>query len=86
MRRLARVARGDCGRWPSPGGSFGTALIPVRAVICIAWMLVVTFGASVMVYQLGYLEGLGVHAPSPLAYRLRAETQTPTPPLCVRHV
>mmetsp|Transcript_11527 Transcript_11527/g.37920 ORF Transcript_11527/g.37920 Transcript_11527/m.37920 type:complete len:1082 (-) Transcript_11527:42-3287(-) len=47
------------------GGSFGTALIPVRAVICIAWMLVVTFGASVMVYQLGYLEGLGIQALSP---------------------
>mmetsp|Transcript_3825 Transcript_3825/g.11928 ORF Transcript_3825/g.11928 Transcript_3825/m.11928 type:complete len:1069 (-) Transcript_3825:64-3270(-) len=47
------------------GGSFGTALIPVRAVICIVWMLVVTFGASVMVYQLGYLEGLGIQALSP---------------------
>ncbi|EOD27993.1 hypothetical protein EMIHUDRAFT_366429, partial [Emiliania huxleyi CCMP1516] len=78
LRRLARVARGDCGRWPSPGGSFGTALIPVRAVICIAWMLVVTFGASVMVYQLGYLEGLGVPAPSPLAYRLRIQALSPS--------
>jgi len=47
------------------GGSFGTALIPVRAVVCIVWMLVVTFGASVMVYQLGYLEGLGIQALSP---------------------
>jgi len=47
------------------GGSFGTALIPVRAVICIAWMLVVTFGASVMVYQLGYLEFLGLEALAP---------------------
>jgi len=28
-------------------------------------MLVVTFGASVMVYQLGYLEGLGIQALSP---------------------
>ena len=80
------MARGDCGRWPSPGGSFGTALIPVRAVICIAWMLVVTFGASVMVYQLGYLEGLGVHALPPLAYRLRAATARPTPPLCATRV
>jgi len=36
------------------GGSFGTALIPIRAVLCIAWMLIVTFGAAVMVYQFGY--------------------------------
>jgi len=47
------------------GGSFGTVLIPVRAVICIAWMLIVTFGASVMVFQFGYLRFLGLDALAP---------------------
>ena len=43
-------------------------------------MLVVTFGASVMVYQLGYLEGLGVHALS--VYRLRRDKRNAHPPSC----
>ena len=47
------------------GGSFGTALVPLRAVVCITWMLVVAIGASVMVYQLGYLEFLGLEALAP---------------------
>mmetsp|Transcript_2160 Transcript_2160/g.5987 ORF Transcript_2160/g.5987 Transcript_2160/m.5987 type:complete len:407 (+) Transcript_2160:138-1358(+) len=47
------------------GGSFGAFLIPLRAVLCIAWMLIVTFGASVMVYQFGYLRFLGLSALAP---------------------
>jgi len=30
--------------WMILGGSFGSLLIPMRAVICIGWMIAVTFG------------------------------------------
>jgi len=40
--------------------AFRSLLVPVRAVLCLCWMLAVTFGAAVIVYQDGALAGLGL--------------------------
>ncbi|EOD31781.1 hypothetical protein EMIHUDRAFT_231415 [Emiliania huxleyi CCMP1516] len=53
--------------WMILGGSFGSLLIPMRAVICIGWMIAVTFGAAVAVYQLGFLSFLGISSLKPSA-------------------
>ncbi len=55
--------------------AFRSLLVPLRAVLCLTWMLVVTFGAAVLVYQDaadsmgpridGVLSGLGVGALTP---------------------
>jgi len=39
--------------------SFRSVLLPLRAVLCLLWMLVVTFGAAVYVYQGNVLAFLG---------------------------
>jgi uncharacterized membrane protein YdfJ with MMPL/SSD domain len=52
------------------GGAFKSVLVPLRAVLCLMWMLVVTFGAAVLVYQSGVLESSG----------LRPFTVSPAPP------
>lgn len=64
------------------GGSFGAFLIPLRAVLCIAWMLIVTFGASVMVYQFGYLRFLGLSALAPSSGQVRVQRFYPS---CIFH-
>jgi len=33
------------------GCAFKSVLVPLRAVFCLVWMLVVTFGLAVLVYQ-----------------------------------
>ena len=40
------------------GGAFGSLLVPLRAVVCICWMLIIVFGAAVLVYQDELLRGL----------------------------
>ena len=40
--------------------SFRSLLVPMRAAICLVWMLVVTFGSALCVYQGGVLEGWGL--------------------------
>mmetsp|Transcript_15963 Transcript_15963/g.50817 ORF Transcript_15963/g.50817 Transcript_15963/m.50817 type:complete len:997 (+) Transcript_15963:56-3046(+) len=52
------------------GAAFKSVLVPIRAVLCLMWMLVVTFGAAVLVYQSGVLESSG----------LRPFTVSPAPP------
>lgn len=37
------------------GVSFQSLLVPLRAVLCLLWMLVVTFGLAVLVFQDGWL-------------------------------
>jgi len=39
--------------------SFRSLLVPIRAALCLIWMLVVTFGSAVGIYQDGWLDGLG---------------------------
>ena len=41
------------------GAAFRSALVPLRAVVCLVWMLCLVFGAAVAVYQLGLLQALG---------------------------
>ena len=41
------------------GAAFRSALVPLRAVLCLVWMLCLVFGAAVAVYQLGLLQRLG---------------------------
>ena len=41
------------------GAAFRSALVPLRAVVCLVWMLCLVFGAAVAVYQLGLLQRLG---------------------------
>ena len=41
-------------------GAFRSLLLPLRAVCCLAWMLVVTFGSAALVYQHGALASLGL--------------------------
>jgi len=40
------------------GTSFGSALAPIRAVLCLLWMLAMTFGLAVFVFQDGWLDFL----------------------------
>jgi uncharacterized membrane protein YdfJ with MMPL/SSD domain len=39
--------------------AFKSVFMPLRAVLCLIWMLVVTFGSAVGIYQDGWLDGLG---------------------------
>ena len=39
--------------------AFKSVFMPLRAVLCLLWMLVVTFGSAVGIYQDGWLDGLG---------------------------
>mmetsp|Transcript_9673 Transcript_9673/g.29505 ORF Transcript_9673/g.29505 Transcript_9673/m.29505 type:complete len:251 (+) Transcript_9673:8-760(+) len=52
------------------GLAFRSLLVPVRAVLCLVWMLIVTFGVAVLVYQTGVLEAWG----------LRPFSVSPAPP------
>jgi len=45
--------------------AFQSILVPIRAVLCLVWMLIVTFGSALLVYQQGALEGLHVGFVSP---------------------
>ena len=45
--------------------AFRSLLVPIRAVLCLVWMLVVTFGSAVLIYQDGALEGLGMGSFAP---------------------
>jgi len=45
--------------------AFRSVLVPLRAAVCIVWMLIVTFGSSVLVYQEGALSGTGLGFLSP---------------------
>ena len=36
--------------------------MPLRAVVCLLWILIVTFGSALFVFQDGALEFLGVQA------------------------
>ena len=47
------------------GLAFRSVVVPIRAVVCLAWMLCVVFGAAVGVYQLGLLQGLDYDPLSP---------------------
>ena len=47
------------------GLAFRSVVVPLRAVVCLAWMLCVVFGAAVAVYQLGLLQGLKYDPLSP---------------------
>ena len=47
------------------GLAFRSLIVPVRAVLCIVWMLAITFGAAIAIYQLGYLAGLDVYSFTP---------------------
>lgn len=40
--------------------AFRSLLVPLRAIVCLAWMLVATFGSATLVYQQGALTSLGV--------------------------
>jgi len=40
--------------------AFRSILVPIRAVLCLTWMLVVTFGSATLIYQHGALEALGL--------------------------
>eukprot|EP00929_Paragymnodinium_shiwhaense_P067847 TRINITY_DN34100_c0_g1_i10.p1 TRINITY_DN34100_c0_g1~~TRINITY_DN34100_c0_g1_i10.p1 ORF type:complete len:286 (+),score=19.69 TRINITY_DN34100_c0_g1_i10:331-1188(+) len=42
------------------GFAFKSVVAPIRAVLCLMWMLVVTFGFSVFVFQDGCLDFLGM--------------------------
>jgi len=44
------------------GVAFRSIVVPLRAVLCIVWMLCVVFGSAVFVYQSGALEFLGLDA------------------------
>merc|ERR1711974_58264 len=44
------------------GLSFRSVVAPIRAIFCLAWMLVVTYGIAVYVFQDGYLNVLGEQA------------------------
>jgi len=48
------------------GLSFRSVMVPVRAVVCIIWMLALVFGAAVFIYQSGALEWLGLAAFKPM--------------------
>mmetsp|Transcript_66403 Transcript_66403/g.110398 ORF Transcript_66403/g.110398 Transcript_66403/m.110398 type:complete len:867 (+) Transcript_66403:140-2740(+) len=47
------------------GLAFRAVLVPIRAVICIVWMLTLVFGITIAVYQMGVLSGLQLHFFSP---------------------
>eukprot|EP00325_Prymnesiales_sp_UTEX-LB-985_P020506 CAMPEP_0174732880 /NCGR_PEP_ID=MMETSP1094-20130205/60174_1 /TAXON_ID=156173 /ORGANISM="Chrysochromulina brevifilum, Strain UTEX LB 985" /LENGTH=929 /DNA_ID=CAMNT_0015935441 /DNA_START=140 /DNA_END=2929 /DNA_ORIENTATION=- len=40
--------------------AFRSVIVPLRAVLCLVWMLAVTFGSAVLIYQDGTLESLGI--------------------------
>ena len=54
------------------GSAFRSAVVPLRAVLCLSWMLLVTFGLGVLVYQHGVLQSLGIRpfltSPDPPAH------------------
>jgi len=45
--------------------AFRSIVVPIRSVLCLTWMLVVTFGSAALVYQHGALEALGLSNLSP---------------------
>lgn len=47
------------------GAAFRSVLVPIRAVVCIVWMLAIVFGAALFIYQKGALKWLGITAFSP---------------------
>jgi len=47
--------------------AFRSAFMPLRAVLCLVWMLVVTFGSAAGIYQDGALEGVGWGSLEPVA-------------------
>jgi len=47
------------------GLAFRSIMVPVRAVVCIIWMLAIVFGAAVFIYQNGALNWLGLAAFQP---------------------
>mmetsp|Transcript_28884 Transcript_28884/g.70314 ORF Transcript_28884/g.70314 Transcript_28884/m.70314 type:complete len:881 (+) Transcript_28884:59-2701(+) len=47
------------------GVAFQSVIVPIRAVICIVWMLAIVFGAAILIYQKGALEWLGIPAFQP---------------------
>lgn len=47
------------------GAAFRSVLVPIRAVVCIVWMLAIVFGAALFLYQKGALKWLGITAFSP---------------------
>ena len=59
--------------------AFRSVLVPLRAAVCIVWMLIVTFGSSVLVYQEGALSGTGLGFLSPGAISPSISHRSPPP-------
>lgn len=47
--------------------AFRSAFMPLRAALCLVWMLVITFGAAIAIYQDGALDAVGWSSLQPVS-------------------